>query len=42
MKNKLFHNTNVVCVASIVSALRHNTCIMRKGQRRNEEMYESE
>ena len=36
MKNKLFHNTNVVCVASIVSALRHKHCIMRKEQRRNE------
>lgn len=41
MKNKLFHNTNVVCVASIVSALRHKHCIMRKGQRRNEEIYDS-
>lgn len=40
MKNKLFHNTNEVCVASIVSALRHKHCVMHRGQCRKEVNYE--
>ena len=41
MKNKLFHNTNIVCVASIVTArCLHKHCVMRRKQRRNEVRHE--
>lgn len=32
----MFYNTNDVCAASIVSALRHKLCIKINWQRRNE------